>query len=125
MANGQEENHELQLELLAAEENNSGWAEAGPIHSDKKYNINTITEEELQSLQLLHVLQIKEFIQYRNRFGDLISLMELQAVPLWDIITIRKMIPYVYINIEKALAPEMKQRLKEGNHRLLFRTGNN
>lgn len=123
--NGQEENHELQMELLAAEENNNGWADAGPLHPEKRYNINTITEEELQSIQLLHVLQIKEFIQYRKRFGDIISLMELQAVPLWDIITIRKLIPFLFINLENPLTPEIRQRLKEGKHRLLLRTGKN
>jgi len=124
VAYGQEENHELQLELLAAEENNNRWVDAGSIDGQKRYNINSITEEELQSLQLLHVFQIKEFIQYRQRFGDLISLMELQAIPSWDIITIRKLMPHLYVSLEKPLAPEITQRLKEGKHHMLFRMGN-
>jgi len=123
--NCQEETHELQLEFQAAAENNNGWADAGPLFTDKKYNINTITEDELQSLGLLNPLQIKEFIHYRNQFGDLISLMELQAVHLWDITTIRKILPFFFVNLEKPLAPEIQQRLREGKHRLLFRTGSN
>ena len=89
----------------------------------KKYNINTITESVLEHLLFLKPDQIKAFILYRKNFGDFISLMELQAVPGWDAITIRKILPMITLDTELPLMPAIKQRIKEGEHRLLYRTG--
>ena len=89
----------------------------------KKYNINTITETVLENVFFLKPNQIKQFILYRKNFGDFISLMELQAVPDWDPFTIRKILPLLTLETELPLVPAIKQRIKEGGHRLLYRTG--
>jgi len=89
----------------------------------KKYNINTITEALLENLFFLKPNQIKQFILYRKNFGHFISLMELQAVPDWDPFTIRKILPMLTLETEQPLVPALKQRIKEGGHRLLYRTG--
>lgn len=88
-----------------------------------KYNINSITEAMLESLFILKPSQIKQFILYRKNFGDFISLMELQAVPEWDAFTIRKILPMLTLDTELPLMPALKQRVKEGGHRMLYRTG--
>lgn len=88
-----------------------------------KYNINSITEAMLESLFVLKPSQIKQFILYRKNFGDFISLMELQAVPEWDAFTIRKILPMLNLQTELPLVPAIKQRIKEGGHKLLYRTG--
>jgi len=88
-----------------------------------KYNINSITETMLEAIIFLKPNQIKQFILYRKNFGDFISLMELQAVPDWDVITIRKILPMLTLEKEQPLVPAIKQRIKEGAHRLLYRTG--
>ena len=77
----------------------------------------------LEHLFFLKPDQIKAFILYRKNFGDFISLMELQAVPGWDAITIRKILPMLTLDTELPLMPALKQRIKEGEHRLLYRTG--
>ena len=87
------------------------------------YPVNRITEWELMSLHVLTPLQIREFLSYRKKYGDFISLMELQAIPNWDLQTVRKMIPLFTLMMEQAMAPDMKQRIQEGKHRLLYRTG--
>jgi DNA uptake protein ComE-like DNA-binding protein len=89
----------------------------------KKYNINSITETMLENLFFLKPNQVKQFILYRKNFGDFISLMELQAVPDWDPFTIRKILPLLTLETELPLVPAIKQRIKEGGHRLLYRTG--
>ena len=88
-----------------------------------KFNINSITETMLENLFFLKPNQIKQFILYRKNFGDFISLMELQAVPDWDAFTIRKILPYLTLETELPLVPTIKQRIKEGEHRFLYRTG--
>ena len=88
-----------------------------------KYNINSITEEMLENLFFLKPVQIKQFLLYRKNFGDFISLMELQAVPEWDALTIRKILPMLTLQTELPLVPAIKQRIKEGGHKLLYRTG--
>jgi hypothetical protein len=88
-----------------------------------KFNINSITETMLENLFFLKPNQIKQFILYRKNFGNFISLMELQAVPEWDIFTIRRMLPMLTLETEQPLVPAIKQRIKEGEHRLLYRTG--
>ncbi|MCO6479012.1 MAG: helix-hairpin-helix domain-containing protein, partial [Phaeodactylibacter sp.] len=61
-------------------------------------NLNDAGEEELQALQLLSDIQILELLNYRRIAGDLISLYELQAVPSFDLLTIRRILPYVTVN---------------------------
>ncbi len=88
-----------------------------------KYNVNTITASMLENFLFLKPTQIKQFILYRKNFGNFISLMELQAIPEWDVITIRKILPMLSLEIEQPLVPTIKQRIKEGDHRFLYRTG--
>src|SRR5215213_8354664 len=61
-------------------------------------DINTASAEELQTFKLLTPLQIQNLLQYRKLFQNLISIYELQAVPLWDVVTIGKLLPYITIN---------------------------
>ena len=88
-----------------------------------KFNINSITETVLENVFFLKPNQIKQFLLYRKKLGDFISLMELQAVPDWDVFTIRKILPMLTLEKEQPIVPVIKQRIKEGNHRFLFRTG--
>ena len=93
------------------------------IGEQKKYNINTITENELFSLSFLNPQQINQFLLYRKTLGLFISLLELQAVPNWDITTIKTATGFFRVEREVQMAPEMKQRIKEGSHMFLYRTG--
>jgi hypothetical protein len=75
-------------------------------------DINSVTEAELRELIILNEIQIGNFINYRNTFGDFLSIYELQAVPSWDMITIRNVLPFLrhgstgigfYLNFKDAL----------------------
>lgn len=95
------------------------------IGEKKKFNINMVTESELFSIQILTPIQITQFINYRKLMGSFISLLEVQAIPYWDAMTAKKIIPFFRIDNETNIVPEMKQRIREGEHTILYRTGGN
>jgi hypothetical protein len=84
-------------------------------------NLNTAAVEELQSLKIITDLQINNFIRYRIIFGSLINIYELQAVPTWDISTIKKILPYVFAGSTVSIKERLLSRFHGGDQSLLFR----
>ena len=84
-------------------------------------NLNTADADELKQLRIVTDLQIANLISYRNLFGKLVSIYELQAVPAWDVSTIRKLIPFVTAATPVSLAEEAGKRFRDGDHSLLLR----
>ncbi len=84
-------------------------------------NLNTAGAEELKQLRFITELQIENLITYRTLLGKLIHIYELQAVPSWDLNTIRRLLPYITISSPLVLASQAKLRLKGGDHTLLLR----
>lgn len=88
-------------------------------------DLNTATREELLSLYILRDFQINNLLQYRYYAGKLISIYELQAVPGFDLETIRRLLPFVKV-VEKdtyASGDKLLTRiLKDGNSELVVRT---
>lgn len=71
----------------------------------KLFSINKINEQELQALKLLNLEQIKSFLAYRLKIGSFTNLYGIQAVPLWDSLTITKVIPYLVLNNNELSLP--------------------
>ncbi|MDP4130183.1 MAG: helix-hairpin-helix domain-containing protein [Bacteroidota bacterium] len=86
-------------------------------------DLNRATEEELYGLQGLTALQIENFMQYRKLLGSLLSIYELQAVPGWDLQTIRGLLPYIKTGTEESLYSALRERWKGGDASLLLRAG--
>ena len=84
-------------------------------------NINTATTEELQTLKSLTDLQIVNLIRYRNVLGNLINIYELQAIPTWDLITIKKILPYTIVGNAVSVKENFLSRFQKGDQSLLFR----
>ncbi|MBO9681554.1 MAG: helix-hairpin-helix domain-containing protein [Flavisolibacter sp.] len=84
-------------------------------------NLNTATAEELQALKVLTDLQIANFIQYRSLLGSFINIYELQAVPTWDVLTIKKIIPFVIIGNTISVKENFLSRFRNGDQSILFR----
>ncbi|HMN90827.1 MAG TPA: helix-hairpin-helix domain-containing protein [Saprospiraceae bacterium] len=85
-------------------------------------NINRASENMLRDLKLLNDLQILALIRYRAEAGELISIYELQAVPSFDLATIRRILPYVTVSgeVDDYRIPVL-QMLSEGNNELYLR----
>jgi len=84
-------------------------------------NLNLADVDELKQLRIVTDLQIANLVSYRNLFGRFISIYELQAVPAWDINTIRKLINYITVSIPVSLTEEAGKRIRDGEHSLLLR----
>jgi len=91
------------------------------FYSDKLH-LNKATPEELESLYLLSPGQIASFFDYRDQFGNLISIHELQSIPLFDLQTIRSMLPFVTVK-ERLVdnRPFLQRLIHEENNYFLLR----
>ncbi len=87
-------------------------------------DLNKATREDLQALYILSELQINNFLAYRKENGTLITLYELQAVPLFDLETIYKILPFVTVDDSKLISsrPLWERITREADsHYLLIR----
>ncbi|MGZ5220193.1 MAG: ComEA family DNA-binding protein, partial [Chitinophagaceae bacterium] len=84
-------------------------------------NLNIADINELRELRILTDLQIANLISYRRLFGKFISIYELQAVPTWDVSTLRKLLPFITIASPVSLKDDFTMRFKGGSNSLLFR----
>lgn len=92
------------------------WVQRKENLKKNKINLNTCDANLLRQLPLLNEIQIHSFLQYRLSIGSLISIYELQAVPYWDVNTIKKILPFVDIQTKIIVNNNYRQTL-------LLRTG--
>lgn len=92
-------------------------------YKDHPLNMNTATEEDLAALNLLTGLQVQQFITYRKLLGRLVNLYELQAIPAWDIGTIKNLLPFVTVDDDNSLAAKLRDRWRGGNSVTILRYG--
>lgn len=84
-------------------------------------NLNEVEASELRELKILTDLQISNFISYRRLLGRFISIYELQAIPSWDVNTIRKLTPFIMLASPVSFKNDFASRFNQGSHSLLFR----
>jgi len=84
-------------------------------------NLNYADENDLKELRMLSGLQIANLISYRKLIGNFISIYELQAIPSWDILTIKKLLPFISVNKAVGINEEFLSRFKGGDRVLLLR----
>jgi hypothetical protein len=116
-----EQQHEMQAEREEGiTEDDSQWQQLEYLQKHP-LNINAATENDLKDLRLLTDLQISNFLLYRNLLGPLLHVNELQAVPAWDVPTIKRLLPYVTVSDQKNLVEKLGERFKNGEQSLLLR----
>ena len=85
-------------------------------------NLNRANENDLRALQLLDDRQIADLLLHRERFGNLIAVYELQAIPSFDRFSILRILPFVTtggdLDQNQATLPIL---LSEGDHELFLR----
>ena len=84
-------------------------------------NLNTADENDLKELKILTDLQIANLISYRKLFGKLINVYELQAIPSWDIYTIKKLLPFITLIEPIRIKDVFKTRFRDGDNSIVFR----
>ncbi|TAM99271.1 MAG: helix-hairpin-helix domain-containing protein [Chitinophagaceae bacterium] len=128
LAAGQQQDEQIQaaLEDLAEEseqetEDDEFWQQL-ELYQKHPLNINRASYEDLTLFTFLNPLQIESLLHYKKLLGELISIYELQAVPGFDIITIRKLLPYIYVSdnpFDKSY--RFKDYFHHGDWEVLFR----
>ncbi len=85
-------------------------------------NLNTASREDLESLNLLTDYQIAQLLEHREKFGNFISIYELQAVPGFDLETIYSILPFVRVT-DRFESPHVSfnELLKNGKNELFIR----
>lgn len=92
------------------------------LYYTNKIDLNKAEPEELASLYLLTSAQLSNFFLHRDAFGDLLSIHELQAIPTFDVETIRQLKPFVTIRTTTDdQRPLLKRILDEPNNYFLLR----
>ncbi|GAA4456404.1 helix-hairpin-helix domain-containing protein [Nibrella saemangeumensis] len=82
-------------------------------------NLNTATRDELASTYLLSEQQITSLLTYRFAYGSLLSMYELQAVPDFDLPTIRRLM--YFTTIDEGNNSLLNRLPNPANHYLLIR----
>src|SRR5258706_14203452 len=103
------------------ETEDDGWLQEMQHFMKDPINLNNANEGDLDELKILTPLQIHYLISYRNLLGNFINLYELQAIPGWDVLLIRKIKPYVTVAASVAILNSLKSRFKNGESTLLTR----
>jgi hypothetical protein len=85
-------------------------------------NLNFATREELVSLPFLNDMQVFHLLAYRETYGFLVTIYELQAVEGFDQHTIQQILPFVTISIVPSPATvPVKNALRFGKNTFLIR----
>jgi len=80
-------------------------------------DLNTATRDELAATYILSESQLDAFMKYRTEFGPFLSLYELQAIPGFDLPTIRRMLPFVTVQTRQL---SLRESLKNPTQHFLI-----
>jgi hypothetical protein len=88
-------------------------------------DLNHASVDELRSLFILSEEQTEALISWREEFGLLLSVYELQSIPSFDLITIYKLMPFVYVRdltttLDKAF---LNRLVSENDSYFILRSG--
>lgn len=93
---------------------------------EEPLNLNAATREDLYRLLILNDEQINELLAYRKRYGNLLSLYELQHIYGWDERTIFLLSPFVTTrSVEKKQPFRIKSMFLYGKNEFIARYAQN
>lgn len=85
-------------------------------------DLNRATEQELTEFGLLSAIQVQALLLYREKYGQIFSLYELQGIPAFDLDLILRITPYVSVSKSKEKeAFQIGKILKYSRHQIFAR----
>jgi DNA uptake protein ComE-like DNA-binding protein len=117
------QNIELISEQMQTEDGDlSNLTETWTYYKAHPLNLNKAKRDELADLLLLSDIQINNLLKHREKNGYLISIYELQSINGFDLATIKKITPFVYVsdNFNSAFF-STKEMFKDGKHEFVTR----
>ena len=117
------QNIELLSEQLQSEEGDlSSLTDVWNYYKKNPLNLNKAKKEELQELQILNDIQINNLLKHRIKNGSLITIYELQSVEDFDLLTIKKILPFVYVSDNfNSASFGINEMFKDGKHEVVMR----
>jgi len=117
------QNIELLAEQQQSEEGDlSNLTESWLYYKSHPLNLNQAGAEELRALHVLNDIQIEHLLRHRDKTGNLITIYELQSIDGFDLETIRRIRPLVYVSDRFNTAVFSWQELwRSGRHETVSR----
>lgn len=116
-----------QLENIAENTNNedadfTNLLDQLAIYKEHPINLNSTTPDDLRQLPYLTDIQIAALFRHIERNGRLITIYELQSVTGFDLETIKRILPYVYVTDNFSSGNfSLKEMFKYGKSTVLLR----
>lgn len=89
------------------------------FYYENPLDLNKADATELFGVPFLSGFQSLEIIEHRKKFGDFISIYELQVLPSFDLATINNLLPFIGIRSNEVSFRNAKQIWREGQHQFL------
>ena len=122
------DNEDLNEKIESIAEQTDAELDYTDLLEDRNYylkhpiNLNNTNAEELQKLMALNDIQINNLFDHIAKNGKLLSLYELQSINGFDIETINKIIPYIYVSENVTTRHfSFKEMLDNGSNSLMIR----
>lgn len=87
--------------------------------TDNRINLNKADRTTLNKLFFVSPMQVNAILDHIKRFGNLLSIYELQVIPFFDEETIRTILPFIKLGEEKVLPTRLSDLLRNGSHILV------
>lgn len=85
-------------------------------------NLNEATREDFEKLEFLDDLQITEILRYREKYGQILTIYELQLIRGFETTDIFRLLPFVTVDkIEEQQKLNFKRMMKYGSHQVFVR----
>ncbi len=117
------QNIEILSEQLQTEDGDlSSLTESWMYYKSHPINLNKATKDELSDLQILTDIQINNLLRHREKNGYLINIYELQSIDGFDLLSIKKIMPFVYVSDQfNSAFFSTKEMFKDGKHEFVSR----
>lgn len=91
--------------------------------AEHPFNLNAATQEQLKKLPFLSDEQIAALLAYRRRYGEMVTVYELQGIKEMNRETIELLLPFIYVQPaeRKRNALNLTNLGKYGRHELILR----
>ena len=93
------------------------------IYYESPLDINDVSYDDLLDLGLLSDIQIDELIHHRTKYGDLLMLEELQAVPSFQVSDIQRIKPFLKVNDTAKLPVSIVDMVSKSSHEVFLKWG--